>query len=60
MTAHMQHGGHRKGAGRKPLSTTPKVITRSVSMPPHAWAKLDDLRVEQSRGKYIETKLKLK
>ena len=56
----MQHGGHRKGAGRKPLSTTPKVITRSVSMPPHAWAKLDDLRVEQSRGKYIETKLKLK
>ena len=51
-------GGARKGAGRKPsVGTGRKVITRSVSMPPEKWDRLDELRGEQSRGKFIADRL---
>jgi len=56
------HGGPRKGAGRPKgrKSATSKgrtAVTRSVSMLPESWAKLDRLRGDQSRGKYIESRI---
>jgi hypothetical protein len=51
-------GGAREGAGRKPGSGTGrKVITRSVSMPPEKWDRLDELRGDKSRGKFITDRL---
>ncbi len=56
------HGGQRKGAGR-PKGAKSKnakgrsAVTRSVSMQPESWAKLDRLRGTMSRGKFIESKL---
>jgi hypothetical protein len=51
-------GGKRKGAGRKPGSGKGrKVITRSVSMLPEFWAKLDMIRKEKSRGQWIADKV---
>lgn len=56
------HGGARKGAGRKIGSKSKNAkgrtaITRSVSMQPESWQKLDRDRGTLSRGKYIESKL---
>ena len=52
------HGGARKGAGRKLGSGKGRsAITRSVSMQPESWAKLDRQRGTMSRGKYIESRL---
>jgi hypothetical protein len=56
------HGGPRKGAGRKTGSKNKNAkgrtaITRSVSMQPESWQKLDRDRGTLSRGKYIEIKL---
>ena len=56
------HGGQRKGAGRPAGKKSANAkgrtaVTRSVSMQPESWQKLDRDRGEQSRGKYIETKL---
>ena len=56
------HGGPRKGAGRKVGSKNKNAkgrtaVTRSVSMQPESWQKLDRDRGDLSRGKYIETKL---
>lgn len=56
------HGGPRKGAGRPKGATGKKAkgrtaVTRSVSMQPESWAKLDRQRGTLSRGKYIESKL---
>ncbi len=56
------HGGPRKGAGRKTGSKNKNAkgrtaVTRSVSMQPESWQKLDRDRGDQSRGKYIESKL---
>ena len=54
-----KHGGPRKGAGR-PKGAKGKAakgrqaVTRSVSMMPDSWVKLDHQRGELSRGKYIE------
>lgn len=54
------HGGPRKGSGR-PKGAKSKnakgrtAVTRSVSMQPESWDKLDRLRGNQSRGKYIES-----
>jgi hypothetical protein len=45
------HGGPRKGAGRKPTGKT--TVTRSVSMPPDVWQRIDALRGSMSRGKFI-------
>ena len=57
-----KHGGPRKGAGR-PAGKKSKnakgrlALSRSVSMPEETWARLDQQRGEQSRGKYIAAKL---
>jgi hypothetical protein len=54
------HGGPRKGSGR-PKGAKSKnakgrtAVTRSVSMQPESWDKLDRARGDQSRGKYIES-----
>jgi hypothetical protein len=58
MTAKKSHGGPRKGAGRKAGSGKGRTaVTRSVSMQPESWAKLDRARGDTPRGKYIESKL---
>ena len=55
----VKHGGKRKGAGRPPGSGQGRTVeTRSVSMPPDLWAKLDRLRGEQSRGAFLSAKIK--
>jgi hypothetical protein len=59
MTKTKNHGGPRKGAGRPKGSKGKnakgrKAVTRSVSMLPHSWDRLDRQRGEKSRGKYIE------
>lgn len=54
------HGGPRKGAGRPQGKKSANAkgrtaVTRSVSMQPESWTKLDRLRGTQSRGKFIES-----
>jgi hypothetical protein len=56
------HGGARKNAGRKAGGKNKNAkgrtaVTRSVSMQPESWQKLDRDRGTLSRGKYIESKL---
>jgi hypothetical protein len=56
------HGGPRKGAGRPQGKKSANAkgrtaVTRSVSMLPESWAKLDRLRGTMSRGKFIESML---
>ena len=56
------HGGARKGAGRPKGKKSANAkgrtaITRSVSMQPESWQKLERQRGTLSRGKYIESKL---
>lgn len=56
------HGGPRKGAGRPKGSKSKNAkgrtaVTRSVSMQPESWSRLDAARGAQPRGKYIEGKL---
>ena len=58
-----KRGGARPNAGRKKggKNASPKgrtVSTRSVSMPPDDWNKLDVIRGEQSRGKWIAGKVR--
>jgi hypothetical protein len=56
------HGGPRKGSGR-PKGAKSKnakgrtAVTRSVSMQPESWRKLDLQRGTMSRGKFIESLL---
>jgi len=56
------HGGPRKGSGR-PKGAKGKnakgrtAVTRSVSMQPESWRKLDAQRGTLSRGKFIESKI---
>jgi len=62
MTNPTTHGGPRKGAGRPKGKKSANAkgrtsVTRSVSMQPESWQKLDRDRGDQSRGKYIESKL---
>lgn len=62
MTKPTTHGGARKGAGRPKGKKSANAkgrtaITRSVSMQPESWQKLDRQRGTLSRGKYIESKL---
>ena len=47
------HGGARKGAGRKPLDPEVKVTTRSITLPPEAWDKVDRLRGEDSPSTFL-------
>jgi hypothetical protein len=56
------HGGPRKGAGRPQGKKSANAkgrtaVTRSVSMQPESWAKLDLQRGTMSRGKFIESLL---
>ena len=56
------HGGPRKGAGRPAGKKSANAkgrtaVTRSVSMQPESWAKLDRQRGTMSRGKFIEALL---
>ena len=59
------HGGPRKGAGRPKGKKSANAkgrtaVTRSVSMQPESWAKLDRQRGTMSRGKFIESLLPAK
>jgi hypothetical protein len=52
------HGGARKNAGRKKGSGKGRVVlSKTITMRPESWEKLDRARGRQSRGKYIESKL---
>jgi hypothetical protein len=51
-----KRGGKREGAGRP--KTGRSVVTRSVSMEPETWDKLDIIRGNQSRGQWIAAKVK--
>jgi hypothetical protein len=54
MEQSMTRGGKRAGAGRpKGTGKGRTVETRSVSMPPAMWDKLDALRGDRSRGEWI-------
>jgi hypothetical protein len=55
MTKPTNHGGKRKGAGRKVGSGKGRtVISKTVAMTAESWARLDAVRGTISRGKYIE------
>jgi hypothetical protein len=56
------HGGRREGSGRPKGRKTknPKgkiAVSRTVSMHPHSWDKIDAARGDTPRGKFIEQKL---
>ena len=52
------HGGARKGAGRKTGSGKGRTyVPKTVAMSLESWDKLDRQRGDQSRGKYIESRL---
>ena len=53
MTGEYTHGGARKGAGRIPLDPEAKVTTRSITLPPEAWEKVDRLRGEESPSTFL-------
>ncbi len=53
MSGENTHGGARKGAGRKPLDPEAKVTTRSITLPPEAWEKVDRLRGEESPSTFL-------
>jgi len=47
-------GGKRKGAGRPKGSGKGRTVkTSSINLRPDLWAKLDELRRNQSRSKFI-------
>jgi len=58
MKKNTTHGGPRRGAGRPKGKKNANArgrtaVTRSVSMQPESWRKLDLQRGTQSRGKFI-------
>ncbi len=55
----MSAGGKRKGAGR-PLGSGEgrKALTRSITLHSDLWAKLDDLRGNESASAYLAKKIK--
>lgn len=49
-----QHGGKRAGAGRPKGSGKGRTVkTSSINLPPAVWDKLDSIRGDLSRSKYI-------
>jgi hypothetical protein len=55
----IKRGGHRDGAGRKPGTGKGRTVkTRSVSMPPAMWDRLDALRGDRSRGDWIAERVR--
>lgn len=54
MKKNSNHGGQRKGAGRKAGSGKGRtVISKTVAMTADSWARLDAVRGAMSRGKYL-------
>jgi len=52
------HGGARKGAGRKPGSGTGrKTVAKQISLPPSAWEKLDKIRPPLSRSGWVKQQI---
>lgn len=49
-------GGSRPNAGRKP--TGKNTVTKSISLVPEMWEKLDKMRGEQTRSAWISSKIK--
>jgi hypothetical protein len=55
-----EHGGKRKGAGRPKGSGKGRTVkTSSVNLPPAVWERLDALRGQDSRSKWITKMIKL-
>jgi len=49
-----QHGGKRQGAGRPKGSGKGRTVkTSSINLPPAVWDKLDAIRGDVSRSKWI-------
>lgn len=56
MNKKITHGGKRNGSGRKLGSGSGrKVSTRSISMMPESWQRIDEDRGSLPRGRYIES-----
>tara|TARA_R100000808_G_C2116171_1_gene128748 strand:+ start:295 stop:537 length:243 start_codon:yes stop_codon:yes gene_type:complete len=53
MNGESTHGGVREGAGRKPIDPEAKATTRSITLPPDAWGKVDRLRGEESPSTFL-------
>ena len=53
MKSETNRGGKREGAGRKPGR---KVVSRSVTMSPELWAKLD--KITDNRSQWIAERVK--
>ena len=51
---YLRHGGKRKGAGRKRGRT---VSSNTITMSDKAWERLDELRGELSRGRFLESRI---
>ena len=51
-----RHGGNRKGAGRKKGRT---VASNTITMSNEAWAKLDAIRGNLSRGRFLESRIQV-
>lgn len=55
-----QHGGKRVGAGRPKGSGKGRTVkTSSINLPPAVWDKLDVIRGDLSRSKWIAKQIKL-
>ena len=53
MSGESAHGGFRKGAGRKPLDPEDKAVTRSITLGPVEWEKVDRLRGKDSPSTFL-------
>jgi hypothetical protein len=55
-----KHGGKRVGAGRPKGSGKGRTVkTSSINLPPTVWDKLDAIRGDLSRSKWIAKQIKL-
>lgn len=55
-----EHGGKRKGAGRPKGSGKGRTVkTSSINLPPAVWDRLDALRGQDSRSKWITKMIRL-
>ena len=52
----LTRGGAREGSGRKPTGRT--VTTSSINLSPELWDRLDALRGDLTRSKWIAIKIK--
>tara|TARA_R110002050_G_C8505160_1_gene475983 strand:+ start:85 stop:327 length:243 start_codon:yes stop_codon:yes gene_type:complete len=53
MNGESTHGGAREGAGRKPMDPEDKAATRSITLGPGEWEKVDRLRGEDSPSTFL-------